>query len=70
MNGVGGQKVECAKEYYFTATATTTAAAAATATATATAVDVANNNNNNLARCSVVVKALCYEPEGRWFDTR
>jgi hypothetical protein len=22
------------------------------------------------ARCSVVVKALCYKPEGRGFDTR
>jgi hypothetical protein len=22
------------------------------------------------ARGSVVVKALCYKPEGRWFDTR
>jgi hypothetical protein len=22
------------------------------------------------ARCSIVVKVLCYKPEGRWFDTR
>jgi hypothetical protein len=29
-----------------------------------------NNNNNNGARGSIVVKALCYKPEGRGFDTR
>jgi hypothetical protein len=23
-----------------------------------------------MARGSVLVKALCYKPEGRWFDTR
>jgi hypothetical protein len=27
------------------------------------------NNNNNNTNC-VVVKALCYKPEGRGFETR
>jgi hypothetical protein len=40
-------------------------------------IDDDDNDSNSLmsltvvgARCSVVVKALCYKPEGRGFETR
>jgi hypothetical protein len=37
-------------------------------------ISLSNNNNNNNndeeARGGVVIKALCYEPEGRGFETR